>query len=309
MENCVQCPKHQWSNEKRDKCIMRTLDFLSYEDPLGLALACIAIFLSSLTTAVLYIFVKYRETPIVKANNKELSYCLLLSLILSYLCSLLFIGWPMRVTCLLRQVIFGVIFTFSISSVLGKTLTVVIAFNATRPGSILRNWVGTKIPKFIVVFCSFVEVFICTLWLIHSPPFPDYDTESQTTRMILHCNEGSAGAFYIVVGYISMLAFVSFFVAYLARRLPDIFNEAQYITFSMLVFCSVWMSFIPAYLSTKGKYVTAVEIFAILASSTGLLGFIFIPKCYVILLKPELNTRSNIISLKLSQNDIKYEYT
>ncbi|KAM4690442.1 vomeronasal type-2 receptor 26-like [Rhinophrynus dorsalis] len=295
MDNCVRCPKHQWSNEKRDKCIMRTLDFLSYEEPLGLVLACIALSLTSLTIAVLYIFIKYRKTPIVKANNQELSFSLLISLMLSFLCSLLFIGWPMRVTCLLRQVAFGIIFTFSVSSVLGKTLTVVIAFNATRPGSILRNWVGTRLPKYIVLFCSLVEVFICTLWLINYPPFPDYDTESTTTTMILHCNEGSAVAFYIVVGYISMLAFVSFFVAYLARRLPDIFNEAQYITFSMLVFCSVWVSFIPAFLSTKGKYVTAVEIFAILASSTGILGFIFIPKCYMILLKPELNTRCNII--------------
>ncbi|KAM4690441.1 vomeronasal type-2 receptor 26-like [Rhinophrynus dorsalis] len=293
MENCVRCPKHQWSNEKRDKCIMRKLDFLSYEDPLGLALACIAIFLSSLTTAVLYIFIKYRKTPIVKANNQELSYFLLFSLILSFLCSLLFIGWPMRVTCLLRQVVFGVIFTFCISSVLGKTLTVVIAFNATRPGSMLRNGVGTRIPKCFVLFCSLLEVFICAFWLIHSPPFPDYDTESQTTVMVLLCNEGSAVAFYFVVGYIAILACVSFFVAYLARRLPDIFNEAQNITFSMLVFCSVWIAFIPAYLSTNGKYVTAVEIFAILASSAGLVGFIFFPKCYIIFFKPQMNIRES----------------
>eukprot|EP00079_Xenopus_tropicalis_P038157 XP_017951928.1 PREDICTED: vomeronasal type-2 receptor 26-like [Xenopus tropicalis] len=298
MENCVRCPKIQWSNEQRDKCIMKTLDFLSFEDPLGLSLAFMAIFLSILTTAVLIIFIKYKYTTIVRANNRELSYYLLISLILSFLCSLLFIGWPMKGTCLLRQVVFAVTFTFSISSVLGKTLTVVIAFSATRPGSKLRGWVGTRIPKCIVLLCTLVEIFICSLWLIISPPFPEYDTESHTATMILQCNEGSAFAFYTVVGYIALLAFICLFVAYLSRNLPDIFNEAQYITFSMLVFCSVWVSFIPAYLSTKGKYVTSVEIFAILASGSGLLALIFVPKCYIILFKPELKPRLGLIQLK-----------
>ncbi|KAE8587945.1 hypothetical protein XENTR_v10022215 [Xenopus tropicalis] len=298
MENCVRCPKIQWSNEQRDKCIMKTLDFLSFEDPLGLSLAFMAIFLSILATAVLIIFIKYKHTTIVRANNRELSYYLLISLILSFLCSLLFIGWPMKGTCLLRQVVFAITFTFSISSVLGKTLTVVIAFNATRPGSKLRVWVGTRIPKCLVLLCTLVEIFICSLWLIISPPFPEYDTESHTATMILQCNEGSAFAFYTVVGYIAFLAFICLFVAYLSRKLPDIFNEAQYITFSMLVFCSVWVSFIPAYLSTKGKYLTSVEIFAILASGSGLLALIFVPKCYIILLKPEQNTRIYLIQLK-----------
>ncbi|XP_018086373.2 G-protein coupled receptor family C group 6 member A, partial [Xenopus laevis] len=291
MENCVKCPKIQWSNEQRDKCIMRTLDFLSFEDVLGLSLALMANFLSVLTTTVLIIFIKYKHTTIVKANNRELSYYLLISLILSFLCFLLFIGWPTKGTCLIRQVVFAIVFTFSISCVLGKTLTVVIAFSATRPGSKLRGWVGTRIPKCIVLLCTLVEIVICSLWLINSPPFPEFDTESQRAIMILQCNEGSAFAFYTMIGYIGLLAFICLFVAYLSRNLPDIFNEAQYITFSMLVFCSVWISFIPAYLSTKGKYLTSVEIFAILASGSGLLGLIFIPKCYIILFKPEKKTR------------------
>eukprot|EP00079_Xenopus_tropicalis_P029124 XP_012824269.1 PREDICTED: vomeronasal type-2 receptor 26-like [Xenopus tropicalis] len=293
MENCKRCPEDQWSNESRDKCIMRTIDFLSYKDLFGMALTTAALVLSCFTSAVFCIFLTYKKSPIVKANNQELSYILLLSLMLSFLCSLLFIGRPTKATCLLRQTSFGIIFAICISSILGKTITVIIAFTATRPGSRLRNYVGTRVPKYILLLCTLPEVFICALWLIISPPFPDYDTHSATGKIILQCNEGSPSAFYIMVGYIALLAFVSFFVAYLARKLPDIFNEAQYITFSMLLFCSVWISFILAYVSTTGKYLAAVEIFAILVSSAGLLGLIFIPKCYFILIKLPVNTRHN----------------
>eukprot|EP00079_Xenopus_tropicalis_P038154 XP_017951925.1 PREDICTED: vomeronasal type-2 receptor 26-like [Xenopus tropicalis] len=295
MENCIRCPEDQWSNERRDKCIIRLVEFLSYKEPLGVALTTTALVLSFCSAAVFCLFLKYKKSPIVKANNQELSYILLLSLMLSFLCSLLFIRRPTKVTCLLRQAVFGIIFAICISSILGKTITVIIAFTATRPGSRLRNYVGTRVPKYILLLCTLPEVFICALWLIIPPPFPDYDTHSATGKIILQCNEGSPSAFYIMVGYIALLAFVSFFVAYLARKLPDIFNEAQYITFSMLLFCSVWISFILAYVSTTGKYLAAVEIFAILVSSAGLLGLIFIPKCYIIFFKTPVSTRAHLI--------------
>ncbi|OCT68922.1 hypothetical protein XELAEV_18040230mg [Xenopus laevis] len=299
MENCLRCPEDQWSNESRDKCIMRTVDFLSYKEPLGVALTTTALVLSFCSAAVFCIFLKYKKSPIVKANNQELSYILLFSLMLSFLCSLLFIGRPTKVTCLLRQTSFGINFVICISSILGKTITVIIAFNAKRPGSRLRNYVGTRVPKYILLLCTLPMIFICAFWMIISPPFSvglgRRDTGKKPGKIILQCNEGSSCAFYIMVGYIALLAFVSFFVAYLVRKLPDIYNEAQYITFSMLLFCSVWISFILVYVSTTSKYLAVVEIFAILVSSAGILFFIFIPKCCIIFFKPPVSTRGHLI--------------
>ncbi|XP_053571260.1 vomeronasal type-2 receptor 26-like [Bombina bombina] len=287
---CVKCPEDQWPNEEKTTCNPKLITFLSYQEPIGIVLTFIAVCFAFITIVILGIFICFQDTPIVKANNRDLSYLLLTSLICSFLCSLLFIGHPKQLICFLRQAVFGITFAISLSSLLAKTLIVVIAFNATKPGNNLRKWVGTKVPKYIVLICSLIQVFICILSLNITFPYPYYNMNAEIGKIIVECNEGPDMSFYFILGYLCILSSVSFIVAFLARKLPDTFNDAKLITFSMLVFCSVWIFFIPTHLSTKGTSAVAVEVFAILASSAGLLSCIFAPKCYIILIKPEKNS-------------------
>ncbi|CAH2299129.1 vomeronasal type-2 receptor 26-like [Pelobates cultripes] len=118
------------------------------------------------------------NTPIVKANNKTLSFILLFSIMLSFLCVFLFIGRPVDITCMLRQTSFGVIFSVGVSSVLAKTIM-------------------------------------------------ELDTQSYKGRIIIQCNEGSVIAFYLELGYMGILAAISFVLAFMVRTLPDSFNEAK----------------------------------------------------------------------------------
>ncbi|XP_078496081.1 extracellular calcium-sensing receptor-like [Lissotriton helveticus] len=300
--DCWPCPEDQWPNERQTQCFATTLQFLSFEEPLGTALSFLTSLLFLITLFVLCAFRKYQDTPIVKANNRVLSYVLLVAIMLCFLSSFAFIGYPSMVTCMLRQNSFGISFAISISAVLGKTITVIIAFNARDPTSRSSRWIGARMPSGVVLLCSFAPVLICTVWLLLDPPFPVKIQIQDTT--IIQCDEGSVLFFYLMLGYLGLLATVSFVVAFYARNLPQSFNEAKFLTFSMLVFLAVWISFIPAYLSTQGKYMVAVEIFAILSSAAGLLGCIFIPKCYIILWRADLNTKQYLMQKTSSSNNL-----
>ncbi|GAB1291556.1 Vomeronasal 2, receptor 54 [Apodemus speciosus] len=289
MKRCLLCPKEQYSSHTRDHCLPRTEIFLAFEEPLGFILALVALLLAGLAVLALGVFLKHQDTPVVKANNRTLSYFLLISLSLCALCALLFLGRPTVITCLLRQTTFAVVFTVAVSSVLAKTLTVVLAFRVTRPGRRIQVCLNRGASTSVVLIASSIQAVLCGVWLAISPPFPDRDMVSEPQHIVIQCQEGSGAAFFCVLGYLGFLAGGTFSVAFLARGLPDVFNETKFLTFSMLLFCSVWTAFLPLYHSARGKSTVAVEIFSILASTAGLLGGIFIPKCYIILLKPEKN--------------------
>uniref|UniRef100_A0A671U8N1 Olfactory receptor C family, u1 n=1 Tax=Sparus aurata TaxID=8175 RepID=A0A671U8N1_SPAAU len=266
---CTKCPEYHWSDKDKVKCVAGVEEFLSFYDSMGIILVTLTLLGIILTTIITTVFHHFRSTPIVKANNSEISFLLLLSLKLCFLCSLVFIGQPSVWTCRVRQAAFGISFVLCLSCLLVKTIVVLLAFRANAPGSRALKLFGPSQQRTLI---------LCTT----------------APQIVVECKEPWPPGFYLVLGYIGLLAFFCLLLAFLGRKLPDTFNEAKLITFSMLIFWAVWISFIPAHVSSPGKFTVAVEVFAILASSFGLLLCIFVPKCYIILLRPEQNIKKGM---------------
>uniref|UniRef100_A0A8C6SZZ1 G-protein coupled receptors family 3 profile domain-containing protein n=1 Tax=Neogobius melanostomus TaxID=47308 RepID=A0A8C6SZZ1_9GOBI len=294
---CKMCPEDFWSSPGRDQCVPKKTEFLSYHEPLGICLTTASLLGAFICFIVLGIFTYYRSTPLVRANNSEMSFLLLVSLKLCFLCSLLFIGRPRLWTCQLRHAAFGISFVLCVSCILVKTMVVLAVFKASKPGGgATLKWFGALQQRGTVFVLTSVQAVVCIVWLISASPTPHKNMKYHNDKIVHECAIGSTIGFTVLLSYIGFLALLSFMLAFLARNLPDNFNEAKLITFSMLIFCAVWVAFVPAYVNSPGKYADAVEVFAILSSSFGLLVALFGPKCYIILLRPERNTKKGIIN-------------
>ncbi|XP_040611152.1 vomeronasal type-2 receptor 1 [Mesocricetus auratus] len=290
---CDACGEDDWSNAQKSKCVPKEVEFLAYEEALGFTLVILSIFGALVVLAVTVVYVIYRHTPLVKANDRELSFLIQMSLVITVLSSMLFIGKPVNWSCMAHQVTLALGFCLCLSSVLGKTISLFFAYRISKSKTRLIS-MHPIIRKLIVLVCVLGETGVCLAYLLLEPPRMFKNIETQNVKIIFECNEGSIEFLCSIFGFDVLLALLCFLTTFVARQLPDNYYEGKCITFAMLVFFIVWISFVPAYLSTKGKFKVAVEIFAILASSYGLLGCIFLPKCFIILLRPKRNTEETV---------------
>ncbi|KAG1944622.1 vomeronasal type-2 receptor 1 [Pimephales promelas] len=316
---CLQCDEDYWSNANHDECVPKTIEFLDFSEPLGITLIAIAAFGALAAIVVVIIFLMHLNTPLVKANDPLLSFSLLLGLVITFLSSIVFLGEPQKWSCMTSQVALAVGFALVLSSLMGKSSLLMLRARAVKavksatraakaaaaaaeqspdteviaPAIPQKNDVDPIHPRHqraMMIVGTLIQAVGCTVWLILMPPHPIKNTAAQNIKIILECDIGNIIFICSIFAYDILLALLAFAFAFVARKLEDHFNEGKSMTFGMMVFFIVWISFVPAYLSTRGKFMVAVQIFAILASSFGLLACVFIPKCYVLLVKPERNT-------------------
>ncbi|KAK2910715.1 hypothetical protein Q8A73_008430 [Channa argus] len=289
MDRCLSCDTDtEWSPEGSSSCIAKELLFFSWKDAFAVVLVSFCALGIVMALLVSALFLHTRDTPVVKAAGGPLSQVILFSLVMSYISAILFVGRPNSLQCKTRQVLFGISFTLCVSCILVKTLQILLAFQFNPElQRVLRRLYK---PYVIISICVALQATTCICWLVLKSP--SNHIIRYPTTLLEDCDEGSYLAFGVMLGYIGILAFVCFICAFKGRKLPQQYNEAKFITFSMLLYLISWLLFIPIYVTTSGVYLPAVEMVVILISNYGILSCHFFPKCYIILFRKEQNTKS-----------------
>ncbi|OCT80313.1 G-protein coupled receptor family C group 6 member A [Xenopus laevis] len=287
MNECLKCPSRQWSKNGSSRCENKTIEYFQWSNPIAIVLLIFDSFIFLLVFITGAVFFKYADTPTVKAAGGKYTYLLQISLLLSMITIGFFIGQPNKFICQIRQPLYGISFTISVSCILMKSIRILLAFESAKKNKLIMKL--TYQPAVIICVLTVGQLCLCILWHVLKSPF--VEEIDNVHSFVIQCNEGSYVAFAVMLGYIGILAFICFVLAYKGRNLPKRYNEARRITFSMLIYMFVWIIFIPIYLKSDDMYLSAVQALAILASVYGMVFCHLLPALYIILFKRKTNSR------------------
>ncbi|XP_037551204.1 G-protein coupled receptor family C group 6 member A-like [Nematolebias whitei] len=288
---CVRCEGLTYSSQLKDKCLEKTDDYLFWTDPVSIILSIVAS-LAIIIIIVFAIVIRLNcHTPVVKAVGGHLCFLELLSLLLNASLTFTFPGKPTKNTCV-GIPLFGFGFAMCMSCILANLFQIMMGFNFDVR---FRSWIKRiHQPVVVVVIISGIQLAVSVTWLILFLPCP---IEEQTSTTILHQCDTShkfQKFFAATVTYNALLGFVCFLFAFKSKKLPDLYKNALLVTISMVLFLTIWIIFLPLFLTLEGRYKPAISGVAILISTYSILGCHLAPKCYIMVFRKELNNQNAI---------------
>uniref|UniRef100_A0A4W6F9G8 Metabotropic glutamate receptor 5 n=1 Tax=Lates calcarifer TaxID=8187 RepID=A0A4W6F9G8_LATCA len=287
---CRACELGSWPTDDLTGCDPIPVEYLRWGDPEPIAavvFACLGLMATFFVTAV---FIRFRDTPVVKSSSRELCYIILAGICLGYLCTFSLIAKPHVIHCYLQRLGIGLSPAMSYSALVTKTNRIARILAGSK------KKICTKKPRFMSACAQLIIAFllillqlgiIVALFLMQPPEvIHDYPSIRQVN---LICNTTNLGV-VAPLGYNGLLILSCTFYAFKTRNVPANFNEAKYIAFTMYTTCIIWLAFVPIYFGSNYKIITMC--FSVSLSATVALCCMFVPKVYIILAKPERNVRS-----------------
>lgn len=291
LHSCQPCGKEEWAPEGSETCFPRTVVFLTWHEPISWVLLAANTLLLVLVIGTAALFAWHLETPVVRSAGGRLCFFMLGSLA-GGSCGLYgFFGEPTLPMCLLRQGLFALGFAIFLSCLTIRSFQLVFIFKfSAKVPTFYHAWVRNRGPSLFVVTSSVAQLLICMTWLAVWTPRPTREYQRFPQLVVLDCTEANSVGFLLAFAYNGLLSVSAFACSYLGKGLPENYNEAKCVTFSLLLNFVAWIGFFTTASVYQGKYLPAVHVLAALSSLSGSFGAYFLPKCYVILRRPDLNS-------------------
>ncbi|NWZ43893.1 TS1R1 protein, partial [Brachypodius atriceps] len=287
--DCQACGLSEWAPAGSEVCFNRTTEFLSWSEPLSCALLALAVLLMLLIAALAVLFALNASTPVVKSAGGKTCFLMLGSLACS--CSSLFcyFGEPSRASCLLRVPLFTISFTVFLSCVATRCFQILCIFklNARCP-ALYEAWMRRQGPVLFVAVTTAAQVVLCVVAEAVSPSVPRREYGARDEWVVLECTE-SAGA-DAATAYTVLLSASCFALSYAGTDLPAAYNEAKSLTVSLLLHLGCSAAVLCSQGALRGRAEMAVRVVSTLGTLAALLGGYFVPRAFVILLRPHQNT-------------------
>ncbi|XP_022597598.1 taste receptor type 1 member 2 [Seriola dumerili] len=291
---CQPCVPEQWAPPSSDQCLNRTVLLLAWDAPLSIALLFFLATCVLMTCSSAVILLLNLNTPVAKSAGGRTCLLMLAALTAAAMSSLCHFGRPSPLACVLKQPLFIFSFTVCLACITVRSLQVVCIFKfASKLPPVYDKWAKKHGPEFTILLVSVTILFVSGLRVVLNPPQPSQDLDFYKDSIVLECsNTLSAGA-WLELAYVSLLSVLCFAFSYMGKDLPANYNEAKCVTFSLMVYMISWMSFFTLYLISRGLFTMAAHVFAILFSVLAFLWGYFLPKIYIIVLKPQMNTTAH----------------
>ncbi|NWR29649.1 TS1R3 protein, partial [Tachuris rubrigastra] len=288
--SCTPCLQHQWAPAQSTQCYERSERFLFWDEPLTIALLTLMSITILLTCLTALLFLRNLQTPLVQAAGGERTLFALLCLVLLSLSCCLYVGKPSDPLCMMQGVLHALCLNGCFSTFLIKSLEITLVTEFPRCAPSLLRWVTHRRSWLLVALCLLIQGLFCLCHLHLGPAYLASDYKSLPTEVLLVCNTKSWVAFALLHGYNSCLALVCFLGTFMVQTLGKKYNLARGITFAILIYFIIWMFFMVIFATLRTVLRAVTQIATILIISLGILGTYYLPKCYIILFKPEVNT-------------------
>lgn len=267
---------------------------LAWDDPLSIALLVFLAACLFMTSGSAIILLVNLNTPVAKSAGGRTCLVMLAALTAAALSSLCQFGRPSVLACLFKQPLFIFSFTVCLASITVRSLQVVCIFKfASKLPPAYDKWSKKHGPELTIFLVSITILLISVTRVAINPPRPSQDLTFYDNRIVLECSNTLSLGSYIEIVYVALLSILCFSFSYMGKDLPANYNEAKCVTFSLMVYMISWLSFFTLYLISRDRITMVAQVFAVLLSVVAFLGGYFLPKIYIIVMRPQMNTTAH----------------
>lgn len=291
---CQDCLPNEWAPENSEQCLKRTVLLLAWDHPFSLALLFFLGICVVLTSSCAIILLVNLDTPVAKSAGGRTCLLMLAALTAAAASSLCHFGEPTPLACILKQSLFMFSFTVCLACITVRSLQVVCIFKfASRLPPAYDRWAKNHGPEGTILLLSLIILLTSVVRLSIKPPQPAQDLAFYKDSVVLECSDTLSAGSAMELAYVSLLSALCFAFSYMGKDLPANYNEAKCVTFSLMVYMISWITFFTVYFMSRGPFTMAAYVCAILISVMAFLAGYFLPKIFIIVMRPQMNTAAH----------------